>query len=86
MKLNRATFTYSQLRGVDFSRAIMKNVTLTTCDLLNALFENTNLEKADFSHSINYSIHPELNNLKEAKFTLPEVVGLLDAFKIKITH
>lgn len=86
MKLSRTVFLNSQLHGVDFSQAILKNTSITTCDLLNAQFENTNLEKTDFRQSKNYAIHPELNNIKGAKFTLPDVVGLLEAYKIKISH
>tara|TARA_B100000780_G_C20790358_1_gene313882 strand:- start:161 stop:508 length:348 start_codon:yes stop_codon:yes gene_type:complete len=84
VNLGQSAFNNCQLQGVDFTEADLSNVHLTNCDLLNAIFDNTNLEKADLSHSINYSINPEVNKIKGAKFSLPEVVGLLDQYGIKI--
>lgn len=84
MNLNRTKFNKSQLIGVDFIEANLKTTKINHCDLLNARFENTNLEKADFSGSFNYSIDPELNRVKGARFSFPEVIGLLDKFDIKI--
>jgi hypothetical protein len=34
--------------------------------------------------SFNYSINPELNRIKKAKFSMPAVVGLLDKYDIEI--
>jgi hypothetical protein len=52
--------------------------------LSGATFENTNLEKADFRTSFNYSIDPEINRIKKAKFALPEVLGLLNKYDLVI--
>lgn len=84
MKLGRTSFISCQLQGVDFGGAELKGVSLKSCDFLNAIFENTNLEKADFSKSIHYSIDPEMNKVKGAKFSLPEVVGLLHKYNLQI--
>lgn len=84
MNLNRTRFAKCQLKEVDFVEANLKNTKINDCDLLDARFENTNLEKADFSNSLNYSIDPELNHVKGAIFSFPEVLGLLDKFDIKI--
>lgn len=84
MKLGRSSFVNCQLQSVDFSEADLKNTKLTNSNLQNATFQNTNLEQADFRNATNYSINPEQNQLKGAKFSLPEVVGLLDSYKIKI--
>lgn len=84
MKLNRSSFLKSQLESVDFTEADLKKVMLKQCDLLNATFENTNLENSDLTASINYAIDPEINKIKGAKFSLPEVVGLLNKYSIKI--
>jgi uncharacterized protein YjbI with pentapeptide repeats len=86
MKLGRSSFINCQLQSVDFSEADLKNSKLTSCNLQNATFQNTNLEQADFRNATNYSINPEQNRLKGAKFSLPEVVGLLDTFQIKIEN
>jgi len=84
MKLNRSSFINCQLQGVDFVEADLKSGKIVNCDLLNATFENTNLEKADLRNSINYSINPEINRVKNAKFSLPDVIGLLDKYELDI--
>jgi hypothetical protein len=42
------------------------------------------LEKANFTTARNYSINPQINIIKKAKFSFPDVVGLLDVFNITI--
>jgi fluoroquinolone resistance protein len=49
-----------------------------------SLFDNTNLFKANLKNCINYNINPLNNNIKKAKFSLPEALTLLDAFEIQI--
>ncbi len=84
MKLSRSSFISCQLQSIDFSEADLKNSKLISCNLQNATFQNTNLEQTDFRNATNYSIKPEQNRLKGAKFSLPAVVGLLDSYQIKI--
>ena len=84
MKLNRSFFKNSKMEGVDLSEADLKNSMLIDCDLLHTTFRNTNLEKADLRKSVNYSIDPEQNMVSNAKFSLPEVIGLLDKYPIII--
>ena len=54
------------------------------CNFKDAKFENTILEKADFRTSYNYSIDPDVNRIRKAKFSLPAVVGLLNKYDIEI--
>lgn len=84
MDLRRTTFLHSQLHGVDFIQANLTNTRMSNCDLLNANFENTFLEKADLRQSVNYSIDPEINPIKGAKFSLHGVMGLLKKYQIII--
>lgn len=84
MKLNRTYFKNTQLKGVDFSEADLKKSLLINCNLLDATFQNTNLELVDLRNATNYSIDPEQNRLKGAKFSLSEVIGLLNKYQIKI--
>jgi len=86
MKLNRISFKDCHLKGVDFTEATIKNIRFQNCDLLNAVFSNTNLENADLSTARNYAIDPELNWLKGAKFSIPEVFRLLEKYKIEIVQ
>jgi fluoroquinolone resistance protein len=41
-------------------------------------------EKTDFRTAINYSIDPENNRIKKAKFNFSEIFGLLDKYDIEI--
>jgi fluoroquinolone resistance protein len=54
------------------------------CDLSKASFDNTILEKADFRTAFNYSINPESNKIKKAKFSVSGIAGLLDKYDIHI--
>ncbi|WP_086936325.1 pentapeptide repeat-containing protein [Chamaesiphon minutus] len=54
------------------------------CDLTDAIFQYTILEKADFRTAYNYSIDPELNRIKKAKFSRSGIAGLLDKYDIDI--
>jgi len=51
---------------------------------MRATFENTALEKVDLRTGFNYSINPEINRIKKAKFSLQGVLGLLDKYDIEI--
>ncbi|MEP6684043.1 MAG: pentapeptide repeat-containing protein [Parafilimonas sp.] len=84
MNLKKMQFKNSTLHEVDFAESDLSNSVFNNCDLLNAKFENTILEKADFRTSFNYSINPEINRIKKAKFSLPAAVGLLDKYDIEI--
>lgn len=84
MNLSRFSFKDCQMEGVDFEEAEMTGTCLQKCDLLNANFERTRLENADFRYAMNYRIDPEINIVKGAKFTFPEVQGLLDKYDIII--
>ncbi len=84
MKLSHCSFTHCQLHSVDFGQAEMQGVTMTNCDLRETIFEGTNLQKADLTHSVNFIIDPELNRLKGAKFSLSQVTRLLDKYGLSI--
>jgi len=84
MKIKKLQFKNSSLQEVDFTEADASGALFDNCDLARAKFENTVLEKADFRTSFNYSINPELNKIKKAKFSLPGVIGLLDGYDIEI--
>jgi len=54
------------------------------CDLARAVFENTVLEKVDFLTACNFSIDPQINRIKKAKFSMIGLVGLLDKYGIEV--
>jgi len=84
LSLKQTIFKDCIMQEVDFSAADLTNASFNSCDLNGAIFENTLLEKADFRTSYNYSIRPELNRIKKAKFSIQGLAGLLDKYDIII--
>jgi fluoroquinolone resistance protein len=84
VKLKKTSFKGSQLHEVDFTESDLTASVFTDCDFTNATFDNTILEKADLRTSVNYSIDPETNRIKKAKFSLSGIAGLLDRYDIEI--
>ncbi len=84
LKLKNTVFTNCNLQEADFSEADMAGAAFENCDLLLATFMHTNLEKADFRSASNYSINPELNRIRNARFSIPGVTGLLTTYDIEI--
>ena len=83
-KLSKKLFAKSKLQEVDFTDCNLNSSVFDDCDLLNTIFDNTDLQNADFRNSYNFTIDPENNKVKGAKFTLETVVGLLNKYNIKI--
>jgi uncharacterized protein YjbI with pentapeptide repeats len=84
MKIKNTVFKMCQLQSVDFTEADFTGAIFEQCDLLNATFEKTSIEKADFRTSYNYTIDPEMNRMKKARFSLSGVTGLLQKYDIVI--
>ena len=83
-KLKKTTFTGVKLQEADFSECDLSSSVFDECDLTRAAFQGTIIEKADFRTSFNYSIDPENNRIKGAKFALAGVPGLLDKYNLEI--
>jgi uncharacterized protein YjbI with pentapeptide repeats len=84
LKIKKTHFKNSSLHEVDFTETDLSASRFENCDMANAVFENTVLEKADLRTSYNYSIDPELNHIKKAKFSREGVIGLLNKYDIEI--
>lgn len=80
LSLKKTRFQRCQLHEVDFVEA-----DFVDCDLKGALFERTNLQKADLRTAHNYLIDPNDNQIKKAKFSWPEAGTLLDKYDISIS-
>ena len=72
------------MQEVDFEDCDLTNAGFINCNLAAAIFVNTILEKADFRSSYNYSIDPERNRIKKAKFSSIGLAGLLNKYDIEI--
>ena len=86
LKIKKTIFRSTQLEEVDFTEADLSGSVFENCDLYKTIFQKTILQKVDFRTAINYSINPEQNSIKKAKFSLPDVVGLLNNYNIEIHH
>jgi len=84
LKLKNTTFKNCNLQETDFTESDISNSKLDNCDLKRTIFYNTNLENVDFRSSYNYSINPEINTIKNAKFSLTGIAGLLEKYNISI--
>ncbi len=69
---------------VDFQEADCSHADFSSTDFHNSLFNKTNLTEANFSDAVNYNINIYFNEIKHAKFTLPDVMNLLNSLDIEI--
>ena len=83
-KLTKTPFVNCSLRNADFTECDLGKTRFTECNLENAVFHYTNLKETDFSSAYNYTIDPEANTLRKAKFSLQGVPGLLAKYGIEI--
>lgn len=84
LPIKQTIFNNCQLVEADFAETDLNQSTFTNCDLSGAIFENSKLEKVDFRTSWNFTINPELNNIKKAKFSKQNLSGLLCKYDIHI--
>jgi fluoroquinolone resistance protein len=84
MKLRKTNFTRCSLKEVDFENVDLTSSIFNTCDLEGSKFVRTILEKADFSTAQNFSIDPENNKIKKAKFSAFNLAGLLHKYDLDI--
>ena len=70
---------------VDFREANLSPADFSGTDLSESLFNQTNLSQADLSRARNYLIDPAKNELKGARFSLPEAMSLLYNMDIELT-
>jgi fluoroquinolone resistance protein len=45
---------------------------------------HTNLYAANFTEATNYNIHPNENDIRKGKFSMPDVINLFRGFDIEI--
>lgn len=69
---------------VDFREASLRRANFKRTDFEKSQFVHANLYAADFTEAHSYSIDPTQNNIKKAKFSLPDAIHLLDGFEIQI--
>ncbi len=84
LKLQKTKFINCSLKEVDFTESDLTASEFTGSDLTAAHFSNTILEKADFRTAKNFSIDPEQNKMKKAKFSSYQLGNLLHKYQLDI--
>ncbi len=82
--MKKSVFISCSLHEVDFTECDLSAASFLHCDFHLSVFGNTILEKADLRTSFNYTLDPELNKIKKAKFSLQGSTGLLHKYNIEI--
>ena len=82
LELKKIFFKNCTLEEVEFTETDLTSSKFDNCDFKRARFENTILEKADLRTSYNFSINPDINKIKKAKFSTHNVAGLLNKYNI----
>ena len=80
-----------RLAGSDLTDCFFDGTHLPRTDfsesrLSGARFERVNLEQADFRGATGYELDPAQCRLKKARFSYPEVLGLLKGYQIIVEH
>ncbi|NDV28023.1 pentapeptide repeat-containing protein [Desulfovibrio sp. JC010] len=83
--LVKVKFSFCSLKDAAFSDCKLARVKFDDCDFAGCQFHQSDLTSADFSTSRNYFMNAETNNLRKAKFSLPEAVSLLANLEIELT-
>jgi fluoroquinolone resistance protein len=84
LSLAESRFLRCSAKGVEFSEVDLSGCDFRETDLEHAKFSRTNLQKANFVGAFNYEIDPTENRVKNASFSIPEVVGLLRGFDVNV--
>ena len=83
-KCKKATFNDCSMIETDLTEADLTEATFKNCNLSRAFFSRTTLKGADLRSSFNFSIDPNDNMIKKARFSMYGLAGLLTKFDIKI--
>lgn len=84
LSLKKFDFQSNHIIGCFFEECVMTDCSFHGCHLRDTLFANNNLTNADFTEAKEYQISIETNQLKNARFSFPDVIRLLDGLGIKI--
>lgn len=82
--LKKTVFNKCIMKEATFSESDLSSASFADCDLTGTVFEKCNLSECDFLSAQNYIIDPSHNQMKNAKFSYPSVLGLLSNFNIII--
>lgn len=93
-QLRYASFAGRQMPGTpfrgcgldeaDFADADLSGAVFQDCSLAGAVFQNTQLGGADFRTATGFTIDPERNQLRQARFSLPGLLGIVAKYELLV--
>lgn len=86
LKLPKMKLINCIAKEADFTESDLTQGDFTGTDFEGSRFFKTNLTKTNFQKAKNYFIDIRNNNIKKARFTYPEVIGLLKSLDITIEY
>lgn len=84
--LRGTKFENCSIREGDFAGANLSKASFKASTLTGTSFTNANLEKSDFRGARGYYIDPRFAKLKEAKFSFPDAIALIEAFGVEVEY
>lgn len=82
--MKKTLFKECSIKEANFAETDLSGAVFSKCDLSRTTFQQSDLSGVNFLTAINYSIDPEINNIKKARFSADGVLGLLDKYDIII--
>ena len=83
-KNKKATFVDCSMIETDLTEADLTEAKFINCNLNRAFFNRTILKGADLRTSYNFTIDPDDNQIKKARFSIHGLPGLLGKYDIKV--
>lgn len=84
MTMKNTLFESCRLSGTEFTETNLKSAGFGNSNLENTRFKDCDLQGADFTTAYNFTIDPEKNQLRKARFSREGVVGLLRKYDIVV--
>ncbi|MES2284965.1 MAG: pentapeptide repeat-containing protein [Bacteroidota bacterium] len=83
-KMAKTNFNTTSLKETNFSNADISGASFQNCNLEGTIFNKTLLKNTDFTGAYNYTIDPNENFIKKARFSKDRLEGLLTKYDITI--
>lgn len=86
VRMKGCGFKGCEIKECWFQDSFLVEADFSGSTFLDTLFHGCDLQKASFLGSHGYSIDPRNNKVRKARFSLPEVLSLLEGFEIVIAE
>lgn len=85
-KLRNTLFKKCRILEANFEESDLTGSIFVDCDLNRASFSNTILIEVDFTSAYNFSIDPDKNQMKKAKFSVSGLQGLMEKYNLIVVE